>query len=122
MSPWSRVIVAFAGLYGASGVGLAAWAAHRSGSERLMTAALFLILHAGPLAAIGLAVPRRSLLLAASVLALGAFLFSGDIALSLLAGLRPWPLAAPAGGMLLIAGWLWLAAAGLFLHRVPDRP
>jgi uncharacterized membrane protein YgdD (TMEM256/DUF423 family) len=122
MSPWSRVLLALAGLYGAAGVGLAAWAAHRSGGERLMTAALFLILHAGPLAAVGLAAPRRGLLLAASGLALGAFLFSGDLALSLLAGLRPWPMAAPAGGMLLIAGWLWLAAAALFPHRAPDRP
>jgi uncharacterized membrane protein YgdD (TMEM256/DUF423 family) len=122
MSPWSRILLALAGLYGAAGVGLAAWAAHRSGGERLMTAALFLILHAGPLAAVGLAAPRRALLLAASALALGAFLFSGDLALSLLAGLRPWPMAAPAGGMLLIAGWLWLAAAALFLHRAPDRP
>ena len=52
-------------------------------------------------------------LLAGSLLALGAILFGGDIALRALAGIRLFPMAAPAGGMILIAGWLALAAGGL---------
>ena len=35
----------------------------------------------------------------------------GDADSNELAGLKPWPMAAPAGGLLLIFGWLWLAVA-----------
>ena len=108
---WSQAILALAGLFGAAGVALAAWAAHRGGGDPLMTAALFLLLHAGPLLAIGLAPPRRGLLAGATMLAAGGVLFSGDLTLRLVAGLKPLPLAAPAGGLLLILGWAWLAIA-----------
>jgi uncharacterized membrane protein YgdD (TMEM256/DUF423 family) len=47
-----------------------------------------------------------------SALAVGTILFSGDLALLSIWGLKPIPLAAPTGGMGMILGWLWLAATG----------
>ena len=49
----------------------------------------------------------------------GAALFSGDIALRAFAGHRLFPMAAPTGGIILIAAWLALAAAaiGALLQR-----
>jgi uncharacterized membrane protein YgdD (TMEM256/DUF423 family) len=111
MPPLCRFLIAIAGIYGSAGVALAAWASHRAGGESLMTAAYFLLLHAGPILAVGLAPARRRMLAGALILALGAALFSGDLALRGMAGLKPWPMAAPAGGLLLIFGWLWLAVA-----------
>jgi uncharacterized membrane protein YgdD (TMEM256/DUF423 family) len=46
---------------------------------------------------------------------LGATLFSGDIALRALAGHRLFAMAAPSGGMILIAAWLALAGAAVAL-------
>ncbi len=40
-----------------------------------------------------------------SLIALGTVLFSSDLALAGLLDRRPWPQAAPLGGLLLIAGW-----------------
>ena len=80
MARWSAILVGVSGLMGAAGVGLAAWAAHRGGGDMLMTAALFLILHAGAVAGIALAARSRLPLAAASALAWGATLFSGDLA------------------------------------------
>ena len=114
MRAWNKTILALAGLAGAAGVALAAFAAHLGVDGSLMTAALFLLLHAGPLLAIGLAPPRRGLLAGASLLAAGVFLFSGGIALRLIIGAIIPPFATPVGGSLLIAGWLWLAFAAPF--------
>jgi uncharacterized membrane protein YgdD (TMEM256/DUF423 family) len=44
---------------------------------------------------------------------LGAWLFSGDIALRAFAGHRLFPFAAPSGGFILIASWLALAVAAI---------
>jgi uncharacterized membrane protein YgdD (TMEM256/DUF423 family) len=40
-------------------------------------------------------------------------LFSGDLALRAFAGHRLFPMAAPTGGIILIAAWLALAAAAV---------
>ncbi len=114
MNVWRRALILLSGLTGAAGVALAAWASHRGGGDVLTTAALFLMIHAGPAAALALAPPRRALLAAASILLAGAILFGGDLALRFGAGLRPLPVAAPTGGVLMILGWLWLGCAGLF--------
>ena len=111
---WARILIAVAGAMGASGVALAAWAAHRSGGETLMTAALFLLLHATPVAAIALAGRCRGFMLAASALAVGAILFSGDIALLSTLNVKPWALAAPTGGIAMIIGWLTLCFSSFF--------
>ncbi len=117
MQIWSNLTLALAGLSGAAGVGLAALASHSGGGGTLMTAALFCLLHAAPMLAIAIAQPSRGLLAGASILALGTLLFSGDLALRTLAGVKPWAMAAPAGGSLLILGWLWLAVAGCLRRR-----
>jgi uncharacterized membrane protein YgdD (TMEM256/DUF423 family) len=44
---------------------------------------------------------------------LGAALFSGDIALRAFAGHWFFPMAAPTGGIILIAAWLLFAAAAI---------
>ncbi len=110
---------ASAGLLGACGVALAAAGAHRGGGELTAIAANFAILHAG--AALGLSAlvsqARRGgswVLLSAGLMLIGTILFSGDLALAGLFGLRPWPLAAPLGGTTLIVAWLILSVAFTF--------
>ena len=86
------------------------------------TASEFLLLHAAAVVAgsgVALAIGRTSSLLVAALglLTLGAALFGGELALAGLAAWRPLPLAAPTGGLCMIAGWLglavWAASAGL---------
>ena len=77
-----------------------------------------LLLHAAAVVATAAALHQglvyRPLALAAAIgLIVGATLFSGDIAMRALAGHRLFPMAAPAGGVILIASWLALSAAAL---------
>ena len=102
MRVWSMVLAALAGLYGAAGVVLAAVGAHAGAGAgpNVTTAAYFLLLHAAALVgACGLAGPRdgHALRLAATLWALGAFLFSGELAVHALTGRSPAPIAAPLG-------------------------
>ncbi|MDB5572730.1 MAG: putative uncharacterized small rane protein [Hyphomicrobiales bacterium] len=112
----SRLLLAFAGLMGAGGVALAAAGAHMGG-DNLATASTFLLVHAAAVTG-ALARPRpgRALLAAAALLALGAALFGGDLALRALAGVKLFAMAAPLGGIVMILGWLGLAAAAA-AHR-----
>ena len=109
MRTWFIGLGVLAGVFGAAGVALAAVGAHRSSDPNIVTAAHFLLFHAPALIAL-CAVARvtgtRSPLIAASLIALGAFLFSGELALKALTGMAPVPLAAPTGGLLMILGWL----------------
>ncbi len=120
MRAWLMVLAALAGVFGAAGVGLAAAAAHLTGEATLKTAADFLLFHAAALLAICAFMrqaPRAPLLVAGTLVALGTTLFSGDLALRALAGLRLVPMAAPTGGMLLIAGWVLTAVAAPLVLR-----
>jgi uncharacterized membrane protein YgdD (TMEM256/DUF423 family) len=56
--------------------------------------------------------------LAGTAFALGVLLFSGSIYAMTLAGIRLGP-TAPAGGLLLIVGWLLLGASALAAGRTP---
>ena len=56
---------------------------------------------------------RPLLILALAGWVLGAALFSGDLALRAFTGHRLFVMAAPTGGIILIAAWLALAAAAL---------
>ena len=113
------IIAACAGLLGAAGVAAAAAGAHLGGGQLLETAATFLMIHsAAVLGIISLAqrAPRRGAALfaiAALLLVAGMLLFCGDFAIRGLAGRPLFPMAAPSGGTLLIAGWLAAAAAGV---------
>jgi uncharacterized membrane protein YgdD (TMEM256/DUF423 family) len=120
----SFVIAALAGLLGAMGVGVAAAARHLGGGQLLETAATFLMIHsAAVLAIVALAqrASRRSTavyVIAGLLLIAGMVLFCGDFALRALAGCALFPMAAPIGGILLIAGWL-AAATAAALPAIP---
>lgn len=112
------LVIVVAALMGACGVGLAAAAAHGGGSANLTTAAFLLLVHAAAiLAAVTLAALRllqRPLALAAmTAFAVGGALFAGAMAMRAFAGQRLFPMAAPTGGTLLLAGWLVLAVAAV---------
>ena len=111
-----------AALMGAGGVALAASAVHSDGGELARTAAYFLLLHAAALlgatagarAFIADARIARALLLVGAALGIGAVIFSADLASRAFAGARLFPMAAPAGGSLMILGWLALALVFAF--------
>ncbi len=118
MTVFRRLLIVVAGLYGAAGVGLAAAAAHLAVDASLATAANFLLFGAGGIAAAAAlaAVSGRSWSFAevgGAMLALGTALFSGAITARVLAGTVIFPMAAPTGGTMLMAGWLVIALAGL---------
>ena len=106
-------VLAWAGLAGAAGVGLAAAAAHKVSSPPLQSAAEMLMIHAAAalaLVAVGLGAHCRCYWLGCAALMLtGATLFSGEIALHVLADMRPLPVLAPIGGTLMILSWLAVA-------------
>lgn len=109
-----RSLAASGGLFAAAGVALSAYAAHGAAAAAradLQTAALFALLHGIALAALSRPAERRIGLLALAMLALGVALFSGTLAAHHAFG---WPTRlAPAGGSLLIAGWLLYAIDAL---------
>lgn len=107
-----RSAFAIGGLAGAAGVALSAYAAHAGGTG-IATAAQFLLFHAPAFLALGLIGHSRTRDLALVLLALGLALFAGDLAMREFAGHRLFPYSAPIGGMLLIVGWLAVAAIGL---------
>lgn len=117
----ASALILLAGLLGAAGVALAAAAAHRVDDPALATAAQFLVMHAA--AAVGVvafamrATRPLAWALAAAILLIGAALFSGDIALRAFTGNRLFPMAAPTGGTLQIAGWLLVAVAAALERR-----
>ncbi len=111
-------LLVLACLMGACGVALAAAAAHGAHREGLESAAYLLLFHAvAVLGAAGLAdrglLWRPVALVAMAGFAVGSVLFAGDIAMRAFANLRLFPMAAPAGGTLLILAWLVLAAAAV---------
>jgi uncharacterized membrane protein YgdD (TMEM256/DUF423 family) len=116
-------LIVLAGLMGASGIALAAAGAHAATNAGLDSAAYMLLFHAAALLG-GAALVQQGLLWRPLMLAVlvawvvGAALFSGDIALRAFAGHRLFAMAAPTGGIILIAAWLALAAAaiGALLH------
>ena len=114
MRGWLAGLGSLASLFGAAGIALAAIGAHRNGSPSVTTSAFFLLFHAGALVgfcAIVQRAPQRLLLAAASMIAIGTILFSGELALHALADVATLSRLAPIGGSLLILGWLLAAAA-----------
>lgn len=122
MTGLDRLLAALAALAGGLGVAASAAAAHTSGGETLKTAAQFLLFHAPAILALtGFAaagLTRGALTrLAAAALLIGLALFSGDLALRAPTGQALFPMAAPIGGTVLMAGWALAAVAAL----VPAR-
>jgi uncharacterized membrane protein YgdD (TMEM256/DUF423 family) len=112
----NRLFVAIAGLCGAAGVGFAAVGAH-GGAANTATAASFLIMHAPAFLVLGRADSGRVARIGGSILLAGLALFAGDLLARDQFGDRLFALAAPAGGMLMITGWLGIAAAALLDRR-----
>ena len=115
---WASVLVLVAGLMGAAGLAMLAAAAHIGGGDLARTGGTILLVHA--VAVMATAAPAcnpgtasRGALAAATVLAVGTALFGTDLAFAAFLGAHPVPLAAPLGGMGMIAGWLLFAASGV---------
>lgn len=125
-----RLCVILGGILGASGVGLGAYQAH--GLEKYLarqdlepavrarrldncgTAAKYQLFHAVALvalAALARQAPSRSLTIVASLFVVGVAAFSGGLYLIVFTGHALHWAIVPAGGILLIAGWLALATA-----------
>ena len=113
----SRLLILAGGVCGAAGVGLSAIAAHGA-STNTATAATFLLVHAPALLAIGLIDFNSILRWAALLLFIGLALFSGDLVMRDFGESGLFAMAAPAGGILMIVGWLGVAVAALFPRRL----
>jgi uncharacterized membrane protein YgdD (TMEM256/DUF423 family) len=115
MQQLNRSFAAAAGFMGAAGVALAAAGAHAAGADLLNPASNMLLFHAAAVLALALGgTPRILLTVGGGLLVLGAGLFSGDLALRALAGVKLFAMAAPSGGILLIGGWLSIVAIVAF--------
>jgi uncharacterized membrane protein YgdD (TMEM256/DUF423 family) len=112
----ARSLVLAGGWCGALGVALSAMAAHRGGAFT-GTAASFLLMHAPVFLAVGLLGGNRILRTGCLILLVGLVVFSGDLLARDFLGSRLFPLAAPVGGTLLMAGWLAIAASALMPLR-----
>lgn len=120
--------LAGAGLNGAMGVSVGAWAAHGLESrlspealEWMRTGVSYQLWHAAAL--LGLAAVAahhfsRLIAIAGIGLGLGAFLFGGSLYLYAWTGETGFALVTPVGGALMIAGWLAVLAAAF---RVGSR-
>ena len=111
----NRFILFGGGLLGLAGVAAAAAGAHSTGDPRLGGAvALICLAHAPVLVALALHGGRGiALNLAALALFAGAALFSADIALRVFDHGRLFAMAAPAGGITMMAGWAVILVAAL---------
>ncbi|SRR5579883_2621910 len=118
------ILIILAALMGAAGIALAAASAHAAPGAGLEAAAYMLLFHAVAVLGGAALLQEEALWRAATFVALcawiiGAVLFSTDIAVRAFAGHRLFPMAAPAGGFILIIGWLMLVAgaAGALLRH-----
>lgn len=109
----------WAGLLGICGVAAAALSAHAGSDPRIMGAvALICLAHAPALLAIGVSGRRDMLLrIAGLLLFVGAAMFSADLALREFGHGRLFPMAAPTGGITMMAGWLIAGLSALFSRR-----
>jgi uncharacterized membrane protein YgdD (TMEM256/DUF423 family) len=109
-----------ASLMGAAGVVLAAAAAHAAPGAGLDSAAYLLLFHAVAVLGAAALVQQGQLWPQAALVAmtgyvLGGVLFAGDVSMRAFAGHRLFPMAAPAGGTILILSWLVLALAAFVI-------
>ena len=112
------IALVLASLMGAAGIVLAAAGAHAAPGAGLGNAAQMLLFHAVAALAATALIDAGRLWRPAGVLALvgwiiGVSLFSGDISARAFLAHRLFPMAAPAGGMILIGAWLALFVSAL---------
>lgn len=107
-----------AGIIGAFGVAFSALAAHGGDTRLYGAAALISLTQAPALLAISIGWDRLRLApLASLLIGLGCVLFAGDVAILAHFGHGMFPMAAPTGGTMMIAGWLVIAMGALLRHR-----
>jgi uncharacterized membrane protein YgdD (TMEM256/DUF423 family) len=121
MSLGLRILIVLASLSGLLGVGLSAAAAHITGGN-LTTAAQFLLFHAPALLALAALITAGAVSpmlgqIAGYVLVLGLILFCGDLSRRAFSGIALFPRAAPAGGIVLMIGWLLVGVSALLRVR-----
>ncbi len=103
----SSTLLLLAGALGITGVGLAAAASHLGDDHLLGNAAQMCLAHAPALVGIVAAGARlRTGLAAGLLIGLGTALFAGDLVYRHFQGSGLFPMAAPSGGMAMMAGWL----------------
>ena len=117
-----RILIILAGVMGADGVMLAAAAAHQPDATRLASASMMLLFHAsavmGAVALVERGVVHLQIGLTSAIgFVLATALFSGDLVMRQYAGSGLFPMAAPAGGTLLIVSWLALAVSAAWPRR-----
>ncbi len=112
--------VVLASLMGATGVVLAAAAAHSAPGAGLDSAAYLLLFHAVAILGASALALQGVLWAPAALVAMAGFvgggaLFAGDVSMRAFGGHRLFPMAAPTGGTLLILAWLVLAVAAIVI-------
>ena len=106
-----------AGLLGAGGVAAAAAGTHLGDSTILGALALIALTQSPAVLALAMFASRSPLMrIATASIALGAMVFCGDLTLVHFVG-HGISMAAPAGGLAMIAGWLLLIVAAVFVRR-----
>jgi uncharacterized membrane protein YgdD (TMEM256/DUF423 family) len=113
------LFLTFSGLFGFSGVALAAAAAHGGGDAHLIASASAMCLaHAPALLALAIGAERlKTAGIAGLLIGIGTLLFSGDLLMVRYAGLGLFPMAAPTGGFAMMFGWLAVAIGAFFRIR-----
>ena len=113
-----RLFGTFAGLFGMCGIGLAAAASHMDDQRLLGSAALMCLVHAPALVGLLAAGNRlRFTSLSGALLILGVLLFAGDLVKRHFTGAGLFPMSAPSGGMIMMAGWLVVGLGALFARQ-----
>jgi uncharacterized membrane protein YgdD (TMEM256/DUF423 family) len=111
-------LLTLAGIMGAMGIVLAAASAHGAPGSGLDSAGYLLLTHAAAVIG-GIALLHQAMLsrtvgvIALAGFVIGGALFAGDVAARAYIGSRLFPMAAPTGGVILIASWLVLTLAAL---------
>lgn len=120
---WTKLFISFGAVSGLCGVILGAVSAHGlshlepSALADLKTASAYLLVHGLLLVIIALwteiAPPTALLRLAGCLVMIGIIFFCGGLTIAELTANRSFAMAAPAGGLALLGGWLVLVFFGL---------
>ena len=112
------VTLFIAGLMGLFGVISAAAASHGADPRLLGGASAMCLAHAPALIALYAAWPvMRTAAIAALLLSTGTALFAADLTARHFFGQGLFPMSAPAGGVLMMLGWLSVAAGAFFMRK-----
>lgn len=111
-----RALCAAGALCGAAGVIFSAVASHAGGGT-VGVGASFLLMHAPAFLALGFAPAPKAARLAGWALFVGVALFAADLIVRNYGMDRLFPMAAPAGGTLMIVGWLAVGVTALVARK-----